>query len=155
MWTKAGRFVICGFAVIKLLLGGSARARTDVEMTIEALQGISNRIQVAWDGLEALDFLFCEGAHANPPSDHLSQLILLDLGLPKIPGLEVLRRVKSDSRTASIPVVVMTESKDDQDLRMSRRPGAEACIVKPVGLPGLTRVTPQLNIRWAMLKKAA
>jgi CheY-like chemotaxis protein len=129
--------------------------RTDVDMTIEALKGISNRVQVVWDGREALDFLFCEGAYASRPRNQQPQLILLDLGLPKIHGLDVLRRIKADVRTNSIPVFVLTASNQDHDLQMSKRLGAQGYIVKPVGLPSLTRVTPQLNFRWALLKKAA
>jgi CheY-like chemotaxis protein len=129
--------------------------REDVEMTLAALKDISNRVQVAWDGREALDFLFGEGAFADPRPKPPPQLILLDLGLPKIHGLEVLRRIKADSRTNTIPVFVLTASNQDHDVQMSKRLGAQGYIIKPVGLPSLTRVTPQLNFRWAMLKKAA
>jgi CheY-like chemotaxis protein len=85
----------------------------DIEITTEALRGISNRLQVARDGQEALDYLFCVGAHAGRRRAQRPQLILLDLALPKIDGLEVLRRIKADSHTASIPVVVLTSSDRD------------------------------------------
>jgi CheY-like chemotaxis protein len=127
----------------------------DIEITTEALKGISNRVHVARDGREALDYLFCEGAYAGRRRINRPQLILLDLVLPKIDGLEVLRRVKADAHTASIPVVVLTSSNRDRDLQISKRLGAQAYIVKPVGLPNLTRVTPQLSLRWALLKPAA
>lgn len=124
----------------------------DVEITIGALKGICNRIQVARDGQEALDYLFCAGAFATRRKDLRPQLILLDLALPKIGGLDVLRRTKADSRTASIPVVVLTSSESDRDLQMSRRLGAQTYIVKPVGVPNLTQVASQLSLRWALLK---
>jgi CheY-like chemotaxis protein len=109
---------------------------------------------VVRDGREALDYLFREGIHAIRPSNRRPQLILLDLGLPKISGLDVLRRIKGDSRTASIPVIVLTASSRDRDLQMSKQLGALAYIVKPVGLPNLAQVTPQLSFRWALLRGA-
>jgi CheY-like chemotaxis protein len=124
----------------------------DIEITTMALKGISNRVKVVRDGQEALDYLFCEGAYAARPRAQRPQLILLDLALPKIDGLEVLRRIKSVPHTASIPVVVLTASDSDQDLQISKRRGAQGYIVKPVGLPNLTQVTPQLSLRWALLK---
>ena len=127
----------------------------DIEITTEALKGISNRIYVARDGREALDYLFCEGPYAGRRTLQRPQLILLDLELPKIDGLEVLRRVKAHSHTASIPVVVLTSSSRDHDLQISKRLGAEAYIIKPVGLPNLSRVTPQLSLRWALFKPTA
>jgi CheY-like chemotaxis protein len=129
--------------------------RSDVDMTLAALKNITNRVQVAWDGREALDFLFCEGIHADRRPKPGPQLILLDLGLPKIHGLEVLRRIKADTRTISIPVFVLTASNHDQDVQTSKRLGAQGYIVKPVGLTSLTRVTPQLNYQWAMLRRVA
>jgi CheY-like chemotaxis protein len=127
----------------------------DIEITTEALKGISNRVQVARDGREALDYLFCVGAHAGRHRAQRPQLILLDLALPKIDGLEVLRRIKADSHTASIPVVVLTSSDRDVDLQISKRLGAQAYIIKPVGVPNLTRLAPLLSLRWALLKPAA
>jgi CheY-like chemotaxis protein/DNA-binding Xre family transcriptional regulator len=124
----------------------------DVEMAKEALRGISNRVQVARDGREALDYLFREGVYANRSLNKHPQLILLDLGLPKINGLDVLRRIKSDPRTSSIPVIVLTASNRDRDLQISKRLGVHAYIVKPVGLPNLAQVTPQFSFRWALLR---
>ena len=128
---------------------------TILKLRLDALKGISNRVQVARDGREALDYLFREGTYAGRTNIQRPQLILLDLGLPKIDGFEVLRRVKADPHTASIPVVVLTASDRDRDLQMSRRLGAQACIVKPVGMPNLTQVTSQLSLRWALLKPVA
>lgn len=126
----------------------------DVELTVEALKsaGITNRIFVVRDGIEALDFLFCTGSYAHRQPNDRPQIILLDLGLPKTPGLEVLRRVKADTRTSSIPVVVLTVSKADADMIASKRLGADAYIIKPVDFQNLSEVTPKLCLQWALLK---
>lgn len=127
----------------------------DAEMALEALKGVTNRVQVARDGQAALDFLFCQGQCAGRQPGERPQLVLLDLGLPKINGLEVLRRIKSNPRTASIPVVVVTGSDRDRDIQTSRALGALAYIVKPVDMRRLTEVTPQLRLQWALLKAPA
>jgi CheY-like chemotaxis protein/DNA-binding XRE family transcriptional regulator len=127
----------------------------DTEMALEALKGITNRVQLARDGQAALDFLFCQGQHSGRLPSQRPQLVLLDLDLPKIDGLEVLRRIKSDPRTASIPVVVLTGSDHDRDIQTSRALGALAYIVKPVDMQRLTEVTPQLRLQWALLKAPA
>jgi two-component system response regulator len=124
----------------------------DVALAVEALKGITNWVQVVRDGQAALDFLFCEGEFARRQINQRPQLVLLDLGLPKIHGLEVLRLIKSDPRTASIPVVVLTSSDHDRDIRMSKRMGAAAYIVKPVGMLNLTQVAPILRLQWALVK---
>ena len=125
---------------------------SDVVLTLAALKNITNRVQVPRDGLAALDLLFGSGDALQPRRPDQPRLILLDLGLPKINGLDVLRRVKSDSRTASIPVVVLTASDSDRDLQISKRLGAAAYIIKPVGMNNLTEIAPQLSLRWALLK---
>ena len=126
----------------------------DVELTLRAFQNanITNRIHVASDGVEALDFLFCTGKYAGRQAGRLPHVILLDLKLPKLEGLEVLRRIKSDSRTAKIPVAVLTSSQHDRDVAESRRLGAEAYILKPVNLESFSKVTPQLSFHWALLR---
>jgi len=126
----------------------------DVELAREGLKPITNRIHVVRDGLGALHFLFGTGEYAQRKTRNRPQLILLDLGLPKVDGLEVLRRIKADPRTSNIPVIVLTASSRDRDLQMSKRLGAEAYIIKPVDLQNLSRVTPQLNLQWALLKPA-
>jgi CheY-like chemotaxis protein len=123
----------------------------DIEITRQALQGISNRLHIARDGQEALDYLFGEGAYAGRPPLR-PQLILLDLALPKVDGLEVLRRIKANPSTASLHIVVLTRSDRERDLQISRRLGAEAYIVKPVGVPNLTQLAPQLSLRWGIFK---
>jgi len=126
----------------------------DVELTLMALRraNITNRIQVARDGAEALDFLFGPAGSVSHPHPQPPQMILLDLNLPKINGLEVLRRVKSDPRTRDIPVVILTASKQERDFVMSKQLGAEAYIVKPVGFDNLSRVTPRLLMQWTLTK---
>jgi CheY-like chemotaxis protein/DNA-binding transcriptional regulator YdaS (Cro superfamily) len=126
----------------------------DAALAMEALKRITNSVQEVHDGQAALDFLFCQGEFVQRHPNQRPQLILLDLGLPKIGGLEVLERVKSDPRTAMIPVVVLTGSDRDRDIRASKRLGAAACIVKPVDVANLAQVTPILHYQWALLKPA-
>ena len=129
----------------------------DVELTLEAFARarVSNAIHVARDGEEALDFVFCEGAYAARQMSHRLQLILLDLHLPKVSGLEVLRQLKEDVRTRSIPVVVVTESERNRDMEECRQLGVESYIVKPVDFQRFSQVTPRLSFQWALLKPGA
>jgi CheY-like chemotaxis protein/DNA-binding XRE family transcriptional regulator len=126
----------------------------DAEMTIRALKSanVANRIQVLRDGAEALDFLFNTGAYAIQKRSFQPKMILLDLGLPKIDGLEVLRRIKADPRTKKIPVIVLTSSKRSRDFIESKKYGADGFIVKPVGFQNLSEVTPALSLGWALLR---
>lgn len=124
----------------------------DIELAMEALKCMTNRVRVIRNGLEAVDFLFRTGAHAARPPSTRPQLILLDLRLPGLDGLEVLRRVKSEPGTASIPVVVLTVSDRDRDIQTSQRLGAAAYIVKPVNIPSLSGVIPEMSLQWALLK---
>jgi CheY-like chemotaxis protein len=128
----------------------------DAELTIKALKDVrvTNRIYVVRDGATALDFLFCKGVYTHRKHSDRPQIILLDLGLPKIDGLEVLRQIKGDPRTRTIPVIVLTVSSRDRDIAASQRLGAEAYIVKPVDFQNLSGVTPQLSLQWALLKRA-
>jgi CheY-like chemotaxis protein len=127
---------------------------TDVELTARALREakFANRIHVVRDGAAALEFLFGQREGNNHPPAERPHMILLDLNLPKVSGSEVLRRIKSDSRTRSIPVVVLTSSKFDRDITASKKLGAEAYIVKPVDFESLSRVVSQLSLQWALLK---
>jgi two-component system, response regulator len=126
----------------------------DAELTIKALKHvrITNHIFVVRDGAAALDFLFCRGEFANRKRGARPQMILLDLGLPKIDGIEVLRQIKADSRTRAIPVIAV--SSRDHDVTASQRLGADAYLVKPVDFQNLSGVTPQLSLQWALLKRA-
>ena len=130
---------------------------SDVELTLHAFQrfNVTNRIHVVRDGAEALDFLFCAGAYTHRKISDRPQVVLLDLKLPKVGGLEVLRRIKSDRRTRMIPVIVLTVSQQGQDIVESRRLGAESYIIKPVDFPRFSKVTPQLSLHWALLKPDA
>jgi len=126
----------------------------DVQLTMHALKEarIANRVHLVRDGVAALEFLL--GAEGEPPPAVRPHLILLDLNLPKIDGLEVLRRIKAHPRTRSIPVLVLTASRHDADIRTSKRLGADGYIVKPVGFQNLSEVTPQLHLEWALLRTA-
>ena len=106
----------------------------DVELTLRALkkQNLANNVQVLVDGAEALDFIFCTGAHVDRDMNDQPKVILLDLKLPKVDGLEVLRKIKSNEKTATIPVVVLTSSREERDMVESYKLGVNSYIVKPV-----------------------
>jgi two-component system response regulator len=129
----------------------------DALLVTQALKNasITNRIFVVRDGAAALDFLFCTGEFAYRRINDQPQVVLLDLNLPKIGGLEVLRRIKADSRTRAIPVVVLTSSKQDLDIATCKRLGADTYIVKPVDFQNFSAATLQLSLQWALLKPAA
>jgi CheY-like chemotaxis protein/DNA-binding XRE family transcriptional regulator len=127
----------------------------DVEMTLLAFKRarITNSLQVVCDGQQALDFLFCTGTFAHRQMENRPNLVLLDLKLPKVDGLDVLRKIKADERLRSIPVVVLTGSRDARTFSECQRLGAATFIVKPVDFQKLGRVTPQLNLDWALLQQ--
>lgn len=126
----------------------------DMLLAMQALKkaNLTNRIFVVRDGAEALDYLFCTGQYAYRRIHDQPQVILMDLNLPKIDGLEVLRRVKADSRTRSIPVVVLTATKQDSAIATCKRLGAETFIAKPVNFQNFSAMTLQLSLQWALLK---
>ena len=126
----------------------------DVELALHALKSahITNRIHVVRDGAAALDFIFATGEYVDRRHHDRLQMVLLDLSLPKVDGLEVLRRIKADPRTRKIPVIVLTASSRGQDIAASKRLGAEGYIVKPVDFQNLSAVTPQLHMQWALLR---
>jgi CheY-like chemotaxis protein/DNA-binding XRE family transcriptional regulator len=126
----------------------------DTLLVVQALKkaNLTNRIFVVRDGAQALDFLFCTGQFAYRRLNDHPQVILLDLNLPKIDGLEVLRRVKADNRTHDIPVVVLTASKYDDAIAICKRLGAESFIAKPVDFQNFSAMTLQLSLQWALLK---
>lgn len=126
----------------------------DLELTLRALRkaGIVNHIQVARDGAEALDFVFCEGAYAARGPDR-PKVILLDLKLPKVDGLEVLHRLKDDPRTRTIPVVMLTSSKEQSDLIKSYELGVNSYIVKPVNFEQFAAAVRDLGFYWLLLNQ--
>jgi CheY-like chemotaxis protein/DNA-binding Xre family transcriptional regulator len=128
----------------------------DVELTLRAFKKarFANQVEVVADGAAALDYVFCEGAYAGrKPEDH-PQVILLDLDLPKVNGLEVLSRMKADKRTRDLPVIILTISDDAYDIGECRRLGADNYIVKPVNFQRLIQATPELNLHWGLFKPA-
>jgi two-component system, response regulator len=125
----------------------------DLELALRALRKakITNNIQVARDGEEALEFIFGEGAHAGRHLNDGPRLILLDLKLPKVDGLEVLKRVKNDERTKAIPVVVLTSSKEQKDVVESYQLGVNSYIVKPVDFEQFAAAVQELGMYWLLL----
>jgi len=128
----------------------------DLELALRAFRkaGLANHIHVARDGAEALDFLFCEGAHASREGAVAPRVVLLDLKLPKIDGLEVLRRVKADARTRNIPIVVLTTSNEQRDVIESYQLGVNSYIVKPVSFDQFVEVVRDLGFYWLLLNQA-
>jgi CheY-like chemotaxis protein len=127
----------------------------DLELTLRALEKakLTNRIEVARDGAEALEFVFCEGAHAARKIEDTPRVILLDLKLPKVDGLEVLQRIKADPRTKMIPVVMLTSSREQNDLVESYRLGVNSYIVKPVAFEGFVAAVEKLGMYWLLLNQ--
>lgn len=127
----------------------------DVELTLRVLQrhNLSNRVHVVRDGQEALDFIFAAGAYAHRKIENHPKVILLDLKLPKVDGLEVLRRIKSDERTKAIPVVVLTSSKEDRDVIKSYKLGVNSYIVKPVDFEQFVNAVKDLGLYWLLLNE--
>ncbi|KKL50997.1 hypothetical protein LCGC14_2299890 [marine sediment metagenome] len=128
---------------------------TDVELTLRALKknNLANRVQIVTDGAEALDFIFANGVHKGRDINHKPKIILLDLKLPKVDGLEVLRRIKSDERTKNIPVVVLTSSKEEKDRVESYKLGVNSYIVKPVDFNQFTKAVSELGLYWLLLNE--
>jgi len=128
---------------------------TDVKLTLHALNSrkLANHIEVARDGEEALDCLFCRGNYCDRSFDHPPRLVLLDLKLPKVDGLEVLRAVKADHRTKAIPVVILTSSKEEKDLVEGYHLGVNAYIQKPVGFEEFCKIIEQLGLFWLVVNE--
>ncbi len=127
----------------------------DETLTLHALEKyhVTNRVYVVRDGAEALEFLFCTGRYADRHISDRPKVILLDIKLPLVDGLEVLRRVKSDVRTKTIPVVMLTSSREERDLVESYRLGVNSYIVKPVDFDQFTEAARALGMYWLLLNK--
>jgi two-component system, response regulator len=128
----------------------------DIELTLHALrkENLSNRIQVARDGEEALEFLFCRGTYTNRSFDSPPKLVVLDLKLPKVGGLEVLRTIKNDPRTRAIPVAILTSSKEDRDLVEGYKLGVNSYIQKPVDFNQFRETIKQLGLYWLVVNQS-
>jgi CheY-like chemotaxis protein len=126
-----------------------------VELTLRALgkYNLANHVLVAKDGAEALEFIFATGPYSQRRIENGPKVILLDLKLPKVDGLEVLRRIKSDERTKAIPVVVVTTSEQEQDVVESYKLGANSYIVKPVSFEKFVQAVAELGFYWMLLNK--
>lgn len=127
----------------------------DLDLTLHALRSdkVANRIEVARDGEEALDYFFRRGQFAERPEESQPSLVLLDLKLPKVDGLEVLRAIKNDSRLRAIPVVVLTSSKEERDMVMSYQLGVNSYIQKPVDFNQFRETVKQLGLYWLVVNQ--
>ena len=126
----------------------------DVELTLTALEeyNLANKVVVARDGAEALDYLYRQGRFADRPAGH-PVVVLLDLKMPKVDGLEVVRQVKSDPALKNIPIVVLTSSRQDQDLVESYNLGVNAYVVKPVAFDKFVEVIKQIGLFWVLINE--
>jgi two-component system, response regulator len=127
----------------------------DAELALYALgrEKLANHVIVARDGEEALDFLFCRAAFAERSFEHPPKLVLLDLKLPKVGGLEVLKQAKTDPRTKSIPIVIMTSSKEERDLVVGYNLGANSYIQKPVDFDQFRETVKSVGLYWLVINQ--
>ncbi len=128
---------------------------SDVELTVHVLRhnGLANSIHVAEDGKEALDFIFGRGAHQGRPVTDRPSVILLDLKLPKVDGIEVLKAVRADERTKAIPVVLLTSSKEQKDVVEGYKSGTNAFIQKPVDFEQFQNAIKQIGLFWLVVNE--
>jgi len=129
---------------------------SDAELTIRALKKnhLTNKLLHVKDGAEALDFLFAQGNFSTRKDEKAPKVILLDLKMPKINGIEVLKIIKADARTKQIPVVVLTSSKEDPDIQECYRLGVNSYVVKPVEFEAFVKAVSELGLYWMLLNQA-
>jgi CheY-like chemotaxis protein len=127
----------------------------DVELTMRALQkqSLANKVFVVKDGAEALEFMFATGAFAARKIENRPKVVLLDLKLPKVDGIEVLRRIKADARTKHTPVVMLTSSQEERDVIDTYNLGVNSYIVKPVDFSNFVHAVSELGVYWGLLNK--
>lgn len=138
---------------VEILLVEDSRA--DAEMTLRTLKkkGIANSVEWVRDGVEALEYLFCEGQYSDRSNGH-PRLVLLDLKMPRMDGLQVLERMKADPRTRTIPVVMMTSSREEGDLVASYERGVNSFVVKPVDFAEFADTVAQVGMYWMIANEA-
>lgn len=127
----------------------------DEALTLRALSkhNVANSVVVVRDGVEAIDFLFGTGGHAERDVTDLPQIVLLDLKLPKLDGFEVLRRIRADERTKTLPVVILTSSKEESDVVQGYRDGCNSYVRKPVNFDEFIEAARQLGLYWLLLNE--
>jgi two-component system, response regulator len=130
-------------------------SQDDIDLTLHALraENLASRVFVAHDGEEALEFLFCSRAHAGRSFDHPPKLVLLDLKMPKVDGMQVLRQVKGDSRTRTIPVVLMTSSREERDMVRGYDLGVNSYLQKPVDFDEFRKMVSLLGLYWLVTNR--
>jgi two-component system response regulator len=131
-------------------------SQDDVDLTLHALraENLANNVFIARDGEEALEFLFCTGPHSQRSFDHPPKLVLLDLKLPKIDGMQVLKQIKGDPRTKTIPVVLMTSSREDRDMVSGYDLGVNSYLQKPVDFEQFRKMVKLLGMYWLVTNQA-
>jgi two-component system response regulator len=139
--------------VVEILLVEDSMS--DAKLTMRALEKshLSNTIVHLSDGAEALDFVFARGAYSDRNIEHTPKIILLDLNMPKVGGLEVLREIKGDERTRRIPVIIMTSSKEDSDIIASYDLGVNSYVVKPIGFENFSKAVTELGMYWLLINQ--
>ncbi|MGB8579347.1 MAG: response regulator [Candidatus Sulfotelmatobacter sp.] len=130
-------------------------SQDDVDLTLHALrsENLANRVFVARDGEEALDFLFCTGTHTERSFDYPPKMVLLDLKLPKVDGMQVLKQIKQDERTNAIPVILMTSSREERDRVIGYKLGANSYLQKPVDFLEFRKMVKLLGLYWLVVNQ--